>query len=924
MRIDGPQIREGSSLTNAVLPSGTVFPVSPDLGELFYMSSGNTGLFIYNGEMWYEPGGDTFIANESTRQAVVIVGRSLDDSSRINFYGADGVTAQGTIYSTPTYLSLLDSTLTKGLVLEVLTGNVGIGTSTPSSKLEIAGVSPYITIDDSISNSGRGVLFQQGGVNHAGIVHYGTAHTLYPNELAIKNYVNGALTLHTNSTERVRITAAGNVGIGTTTPASDAQLTLSGPLDVSLMFQRTNTALYESSITVTGGEMTFKGGADSATVAGLTEFMRISATGNVGIGTAAPPDFGPNYKTIEVVGTTGGGVFRSTSNTVVCEMYAEHTNSAGFLTTVGAYPLVFAPNQQERMRIDSAGNIGIGTAAPSDFGAGYKTIEIKGTSGGGIFRSSSDTVICDVYADGGAGLGILRTVGAYPLVFTTNGAQRMRIDSAGNVGIGTTPNRQFEVAVPPTPAATVVNETADFAGAMAISHSGTSNNGDRLPLLFRVGGKGAEVISAAIVGEREASGWNTALSFWTNNVTSGPEGVDAIQEKMRIDSAGNVGIGTNAPSAKLDVQVTDGRIQYHSAVNVTGTRLVTTNVANNSYVPLEINTASFHVTDGTHTEKFRIDANGNIGLGVVPTSTWNSTARALQINGYNALVGYTNPVLRLVNNAVLKSTGDSYGVSGVGAGYYQQYNGIHSWMCAPSGTAGDPITFIQTMTLNANGYLGIGTAAPSAKLEVNESTNASLDALLVARGGNSLSAELRFLTKNSSGVNTGGAIGFDADFGLVLTGSATSVDGAQNVVIDSAGVMTVNNATDATSKDTGALVLTSGGLGVELSIFAGGNVTAYSDRRIKTNIEKIPDAINKVQQLNGYTFDRTDVDIPRQTGVIAQEVLAVLPEAVSGSEEHGYGVAYGNIVGLLIEAIKEQSAVITELKHRVETLESNK
>ena len=97
---------------------------------------------------------------------------------------------------------------------------------------------------------------------------------------------------------------------------------------------------------------------------------------------------------------------------------------------------------------------------------------------------------------------------------------------------------------------------------------------------------------------------------------------------------------------------------------------------------------------------------------------------------------------------------------------------------------------------------------------------------------------------------------------------------------------------------------------------AAGNITAYSDARIKTNIEKITGALDKVDQLNGYTFDRTDINTSRQTGVIAQEVLKVLPEAVLGTEETQYSVAYGNMVGLLIEAIKELKAEIEVLKNK--------
>ena len=107
------------------------------------------------------------------------------------------------------------------------------------------------------------------------------------------------------------------------------------------------------------------------------------------------------------------------------------------------------------------------------------------------------------------------------------------------------------------------------------------------------------------------------------------------------------------------------------------------------------------------------------------------------------------------------------------------------------------------------------------------------------------------------------------------------------------------------------------------NIWTSGNVTAYSDIRVKENIEHIPNALDKVCQLNGYTFDRTDVTFDdqgqpetpyRQTGVIAQEVLKVLPEAVMGDEDGHYSVAYGNMVGLLIEAVKELKAEVEELK----------
>lgn len=100
---------------------------------------------------------------------------------------------------------------------------------------------------------------------------------------------------------------------------------------------------------------------------------------------------------------------------------------------------------------------------------------------------------------------------------------------------------------------------------------------------------------------------------------------------------------------------------------------------------------------------------------------------------------------------------------------------------------------------------------------------------------------------------------------------------------------------------------------------AFGTVTGLSDVRIKENIEIIPDALDKVCSLSGYTFDRTDIaDVPRQTGVLAQEVIDVLPEAVVESENGMLSVAYGNMMGLLIEAIKEQHEIVTQSSFYIE------
>lgn len=95
-----------------------------------------------------------------------------------------------------------------------------------------------------------------------------------------------------------------------------------------------------------------------------------------------------------------------------------------------------------------------------------------------------------------------------------------------------------------------------------------------------------------------------------------------------------------------------------------------------------------------------------------------------------------------------------------------------------------------------------------------------------------------------------------------------------------------------------------------------GDVSGNSDRRLKTNIEKIENALEKVMLITGYTFDRIDVDRPRQAGVMAQDMLKALPEVVGEDPNGMLTVAYGNMMGLVIEAIKELKSEVDELKSK--------
>lgn len=103
-------------------------------------------------------------------------------------------------------------------------------------------------------------------------------------------------------------------------------------------------------------------------------------------------------------------------------------------------------------------------------------------------------------------------------------------------------------------------------------------------------------------------------------------------------------------------------------------------------------------------------------------------------------------------------------------------------------------------------------------------------------------------------------------------------------------------------------------LDVSGAINATGDITSTSDLRLKTSIEKIENALDKVCKLNGVTFRMKDSD-KKSTGLIAQDVREVMPEAVSTNAEEYMSVAYGNLMGLVVEAIKELKVEVDKLKH---------
>jgi len=183
-------------------------------------------------------------------------------------------------------------------------------------------------------------------------------------------------------------------------------------------------------------------------------------------------------------------------------------------------------------------------------------------------------------------------------------------------------------------------------------------------------------------------------------------------ERMRLTSTG-LGIGTTSPGYKLDVVgiIATSGTGLNASVRITNTT-ATTGVDWNLYSLNNGNFGLYNNTAGAYA--YQITPSGNLGLGVVP-SAWGSAYRAFQIGNSGFMSNDSN--LWMYANGYFDGTNNRYFQTGLASRYYQ-YAGTHYWENAPSGTAGNAITFTQAMTLNASGSLGLGTTGPVLRLDV--------------------------------------------------------------------------------------------------------------------------------------------------------------------------------------------------------------
>lgn len=188
------------------------------------------------------------------------------------------------------------------------------------------------------------------------------------------------------------------------------------------------------------------------------------------------------------------------------------------------------------------------------------------------------------------------------------------------------------------------------------------------------------------------------------------------------------------------------------------------------------------------------------------------------------------------------------------------------------------------LTITSGGNVGIGTSSPNSGLG---------NGLTIDGAGY---APINF---SNSGTLRGYLTGYSA--GLILastTGPLVINNTSYNVLV-------------GTTSDNGEKLYISG------NVRATGTITANSDISLKKNLLKIENALEKVEQINGYTYELKEDDSKRHAGLIAQEVEIVLPEIVNAGADKIKGIEYGNISALLVEAIKELSTEINIIKKQI-------
>lgn len=704
--------------------------------------------------------------------------------------------------------------------------NVGIGTTSPSSKLEVK-------MNDAANNR---LGFTGDGST--------TGAAMWTNWQTGNSYLDFRLGGTTDTYTKMRITNAGNVGIGATSPATKLQVANAGEVIVRSsmtaadgyrggfeadnqhtggtiwsMFSTNNSDGYFG-----GGKFVIANESMGGVDANTTSKFVIDGSGKVGIGTTSPS------VPLDVQGTDGLFITRTSGGLAT---YIENDGGWPFMAMYqigGGAKIIINTNGNSYF---NGGNVGINTTSPSeklhvvDTNAGVVRAPLRLQNEGTTTGTGVELYLTTKTSGGGGGntTSILRSIstdtsGNCDMVFLTpqtgSASEKMRIKSNGNVGIGTTSPSSYN--------SRGRNLVISGSNDVGISIDCSSANSGSIVFADGTGG------TAGYRGVIEYYHGDDGMRFFTS-----------ASEKMRITSGGNVGIGTNSPSRELDIQAGSGwaELALRGASGAGGSLEFWTTTTKRAEIFADTEDIVFRNT-ATNQERMRINSAGNVGIG--STNPTSITANTSSLSVGSSRTDITGGVIYQANGTVKSQMyWDSAGLQTV----------------VNSGDA-------RWYTGGVNDRLRITSAG---------------DVLI---GGTAIQAV--------------GAVTFDkGGNGFTVTNNTTS----------SAGNGHEFQTFRRNSTQIGSIVM-NGTTGVTYS--------TSSDYRLKEDLKDF-DGLSMVSKIPVYDF-KWKADGDRGYGVMAHELQEVLPQAVTSEKdaEKMQEVDYSKIVPLLVKSIQELKAEIEELK----------
>lgn len=875
MLIDRPTITETSYISNAVIDSGGTDPSNPDQGELFFRTD-LAALRVFNGSAWvsipnFDPSGDIDLgAGDITTTGDITAGGFFGDATNLTgtatALNIGGNAATSTVLQTPRTIAVsggatgtatsFDGSANIAIPITALdasslsTGTVPVARLTGTYSIDVAGNAATATALQTARTIGVS------GITGTAQSFDGTANITIPISAVTTTLLTGTIApANLSGSYNIDISgSAATLAPGAT--INGVTFDGSGPITVTAdAGTLTGTTL---NATVVSSSLTSVGTLGGLSVSGAANFTNT-------VTLAADP-------TAALHAATKQYVDNLIANGVSWKQAARVATTADItlsgLQTIDGVAVAVADRVLVRAQTNAAEN-GIYEAAT---GAWSRTADANTgvkLASASVFVQQGTTYQDVAWVQTADNI----TLGTTPLAWVQFSTAGGGVAGNGITISGTT------ISVNPAPRLTFTGVQLDLTNT-GVTPS-TYGSASSVPALtvdaygrITTGASAISITSANTVStvvSRDGSG-NFSAGTITGSLTGSATQLGGIAAASHMAFRGSVTVA-NINTATSNGFYDEGNSGYSKAVLVfnpggsAGTMQYRHTYGGGPGEMFEFRNRTDNITWSAwkavlHSSNYNSYSPTLTGGGA--SGTWG-----INITGNSATVGgFTPTATAAVGNRVVVANASGY----IFNNYFNSTdNSVASGVSAVMVKAGD-------------NYYRSGTAASIA--EFLASTALQTTSLSVANGG---AGQIRIQT--GGGSNTG-YIEFFRPGGSTREGyiGYTTVGGSMNYVSETAGAHSFSG-----------------------SITASGDITAFSDARLKTNIEVIPNAIEKVEALRGVTFERIDSG-ERGTGVIAQEVQAVLAEAVRTQEDGTLSVAYGNLVGLLIEAVKDLNTEVKALK----------